>query len=413
MKGIFVEISGLGDVPCKLLGGVTPLEAAETSAMDFFASRGEMGYFYPVKEGFSPGSEESIVSTFGNSLKESSRGQFEARGIGLALTRGDLALRVNFATINDLENGHVLDRRAGRNLTNRETEALAKAINRIELPIKFDFVPTIQHRAVLVFRGGLSDLVIGNDGIPAGGKIDDKFKIFSCRAKNDDETAHYTANILNEFLEKTFHVLNIHPINEERRKRGFMPANYLLVGGGGIDKPKLKQYGKWLSVSYTPLEMGFSKESGMSLFNFEYPPFKGFDSYEHIWEGLKRVCKFSIKTIKKQHKNFDYAYIHIKETDLPGHDNKPLEKKMMFEYIDKTLFKFLVKFAPQNKIMVAVTADHSTPCKFKSHSADPVPVLLYNFRLPREMHFNEKEARNGSLGRIEGNEFLSRIGFEK
>ena len=110
----------------------------------------------------------------------------------------------------------------------------------------------------------------------------------------------------------------------------------------------------------------------------------------------------------------DYAYIHIKETDSPGHDNKPFVKKEMIEYIDKTLFKFLRKIAPPNKISVLVTGDHSTPCKLKSHSADPVPVLFYNHgEIPEAKRFNEKEARKGRLGRFVGEEMLKEVGFTK
>ena len=85
----------------------------------------------------------------------------------------------------------------------------------------------------------------------------------------------------------------------------------------------------------------------------------------------------------------------------------------MLEYIDKTLFKFLRKFAPPNKIKILVTGDHSTPCKLKAHSADPVPVLFYNDSIPKEKQFSEKEARKGTLGGFMGNELLKKVGFLK
>ena len=85
----------------------------------------------------------------------------------------------------------------------------------------------------------------------------------------------------------------------------------------------------------------------------------------------------------------------------------------MLEYIDKSLFSFLRGFAPSKKIKVVVTGDHSTPCKLRNHSADPVPVLLYNFEVPKEKKFNENESRKGKLGRIVGKEFLVKIGFNR
>lgn len=413
MKGIFVIMDGMGDLPNKQLEGKTPLEAAHTPNLDFLATRGELGYMYPVKPGFVPESDEAIVSIFRNDLISSTRGQLEVRGAGIKLTRGDLALRVNFATIDSLKEKNILDRRAGRTLTTVEAEILSKALNRIKLPCKFIFEPTIQHRAVLVFRGGFSDNISGNDFAYLQGKLREASKIGFSKPLDDDENSQYTANIVNEFIEKAYEILNEHPVNKARKAKGLLPANYLLVRGAGIEPPRLKQYRTWASPSYMPLEIGFSQTSGMSVFAFEYPKLKSLDAYENLYEGLKKACKFNIKILKKIHKKFDYAYVHFKETDLPGHDNKPLEKKTMIEYIDKTFFKFIRKFAPPKKIKVVVTADHSTPCKLKDHSADPVPVLFYNDSNLKEKKFCEKEARFGALGRMNGPELLKKVGFSK
>jgi len=416
MKGVLVILDGIGDLPNKSLDNKTPLEAAATPNLDFLASRGELGVMFPVKPNFIPESDEAIVSIFGNSLISSTRGQLEARGTDLKLTRGDLALRVNFATIDNYKNGNIVDRRAGRTLTTNEAEELARALNnKIKLPYKFVFEPTIQHRAVLVFRGGFSDMITGNDLTYFQGKSNLQNKIGFCRPEDDDENSQYTANVVNEFVEKAYEILDKHPINEERRKKGLMPANFLLVRGPGIEPPKLKIYKKWMSVAYMPLEIGFSRVSGMENFSFDYPVLESIDAYKNLYDGLRKACKYSIKYLKKYSKKFEYAYIHIKETDLPGHDNKPLEKKEMIEYIDSTLFNFLRKFAPSRGISIVVTADHSTPCKLKDHSADPVPIMVYDPKnsIPKNNRFCEKEAKMGNLGKMNGNELLKKVGFVK
>lgn len=414
MKGILVILDGIGDLPNKQLNEKTPLEAANMPNLDFLSARGEMGYMYPVKPGFIPESDEAIVSIFGNELISSTRGQLEARGTNLKLTRGDLALRTNFATIDSIKNGNIIDRRAGRTLTNAEAEILAKALNKnIKLSNKFDFKPTIQHRGVLIFRGGFSDNFLGNDLTYIQGKSANMDKIKFCKPLDDEENSQYSANIVNSFIEQAHEILENHPINQERRKKGLLPANYLLVRGAGIEPPKLNFYKKWLSTAYMPLEIGFSKTCGMNVFSFEYPRLKGLDSYENLYDGLKKSCKHSIKVLKRYYKNYDYAYIHIKETDLPGHDNKPFEKKAMLEIIDRIFFRFLRKFAPPNNIKVIVTADHSTPCRLKSHSADPVPVLFYNNSIPKEKKFCEKESKRGILKGIMGKDLLKKAGFVK
>jgi 2,3-bisphosphoglycerate-independent phosphoglycerate mutase len=413
MKGILVVVDGMGDLPNSQLGDKTPLEAAHMPNASFLASRGELGYMYTVKPGFVPESDEAVVSIFGNDLISSTRGQLEARGADIKLVRGDLALRANFATIDSFKAGNIMDRRAGRTLTTNEAEILAKALNKIKLPVQFVFKATVGHRSALVFKGGFSDNISGNDMTYVEGKTVSKDKIATCKPLDDEENSQYSANTVNLFLEKAFEILNNHPINEERRRKGLLPANFLLVRGAGIEAPKIKQYKKWVSAAYMPLEIGFSKTAGMKTYSFEYPKLKGIDVYANLYEGLAKACKFSIWVLRKNFKKADYAYIHIKETDLPGHDGRALDKKQMLEYIDKTLFDFIRKFAPQNKIKVVITADHCTPCKNHGHSSDPVPVLLYNFQLPKEKKFNESECRKGTLGRIEGKELLKKVGFLK
>jgi len=434
MKGILVILDGLGDLASKHLGGQTPLEAAEMPNLDFLANRGQMGYMWPVRQGFVPESDEAVVSIFGNDLIDSSRGQLEARGAGLKLTRGDLAMRANFATIESLETGKIIDRRAGRTLTTAEAEILAKALNKIKLPCNFEFKSTIQHRAVLVLKGGFSDNVTGNDYTYSKGQATAAETIGVFKPLDEDENSVYAANILKEFTDKAYEVLNTHPVNEERRRKGLLPANFLLMRGAGVEIPKLRFYKKWMSVSYMPLEKGFAKICGMTSFSFDYPKLKNLDAYSNLWDALKKACEFSEQTIKKNFKDFDYAYIHIKETDLPGHDNKPMEKKHMLEYVDKTLFKFLASFAPPNKIKIVVTGDHSTPCRLKAHSADPVPVLFYNQSIPKPSFFRipsffrkteeakpeqkgakfcEREAKKGKLGSFLGKELLEKVGFNK
>lgn len=415
MKGIFIILDGLGDLPIKIFQDKTPLEAAHMPNLDFFAARGQMGIMNPVRPGFIPESDEAIVSIFGNELISSSRGQLEARGAGFKLTRGDLALRTNFATIDSLKKGEIIDRRAGRTLTTEEAEILADEINqKVKLSIPFEFKITVQHRGVLVFRGGFSDMVSNVDSsYYEKGKLMMRTETNFCKPLNEEENSQYTSNVVNDFLLQSHEILDNHPINEERRRKGLMPANFILTRGAGIEIPKLKFYKKWLSVAYMPLEIGFSELCGMKTFAFNYPELRGIDLYANLYDGLKKACSFSIKTLKWNHKKHDYAYIHIKETDVPGHDNKPLEKKEMLEYIDKTLFKFLRKFAPPNGIKLIVTGDHSTPCKLKAHSADPVPVLFYNDSKPVEKTFCEKTARIGTLGRFNGIDLFKKTGFDK
>lgn len=412
MKGIFVIIDGLGDLETRQLGNKTPLEAAYTPNLDFLATRGKLGYCYTVKPGYSPGSDEAIVSLFGNELSTSSRGQLEARGTDLNLRKGDLAFRINFATIDSLEKGNVNSRRAGRTLKTSEAKELARAINKIEFPHKFDFVATNQHRGVLVIRGNLSPYVTGNDMTYTKGTSRESERIVPCTPIKKDRKSHDTAEIVNDLLFEIHEVLRKHSVNKKRVSKGLLPANFILIRGAGTQKPKFKQYKNWISTHYMALEIGFSRVSGMTNFGFRYPKLSGLDVYKNLWAGLRKASKHAKKVISKNFKKAEYVYVHFKETDLPGHDNKPFEKKAMIEYLDKTFFRYLAKVAPMKGIKVVVTGDHSTPCKLKAHSSDPVPVLFYDGSIPKEKrHFNEREARTGELKRILGRNFLKAVGF--
>jgi len=370
-----------------------------------------MGYLYTVKPRVIPESHHAILSIFGNSYSNISRGELEARGAGLDVKHGDLVFRTNFATTDNFEDLNIVDSRAGRTLTTAEAIALAKSINsEVKLKHIFQFHVTSQHRGVLIFKGGFSDNISSTDLRYDNRKLIIDHFVLS-KPLDDNEDSQYSADLINQFSKQAFDVLDDHYINEKRRKKGLMPANFIACRGAGNDVPNLRKYKKWAMLAYMPLEIGFADLSGMGVYKFTYPKLKNYDVYANLEDGLKMAIKQAIRSIKKAKKKYDYFYVHFKETDLPGHDNKPFVKKEMVELIDKKFFSFVKDFATKNNIKVIVTADHSTPCNLKDHSADPVPVLFFNHTLPRKQEFNEKTARRGSLGRMVGNEVLTKTGF--
>ena len=412
MKGIIVIIDGLGDLPCKELEGKTPLEAAEKENLNYLASNGKLGFMYPVKENIAPESDSAILSILGNNLLGSYRGYLEASGVGLKVENGDLALRTNFATIDNLRNKKVIDRRAGRTLTTSEARELSEAINKnVKLPCKFLFKSTIQHRGVLILKGGFSDNITNTDpAYHSQGKISlsDKFK-FS-EPLDEEENTDYTSDILNNFIEQSYKILDSHLINREREKRGLIKANIILTRDASTKLPELKKLGKFASIVYMPLEIGISKLVGMKVFSFPYPEMKSSEVYENLYSGLSKACSFAREILKKQKKS-DYFYIHFKETDVPGHDNKPEEKKRMIEFLDKEFFSFLRNFSEKNKIKLIITGDHATPCELKSHSSDPVPLLLCDWSKEEKREFSEKTCWKGELGKILGIDVLELFGL--
>ncbi|PIN90468.1 hypothetical protein COU60_01430 [Candidatus Pacearchaeota archaeon CG10_big_fil_rev_8_21_14_0_10_34_76] len=416
MKGIFVILDGVADEGCQALGMKTPLDAAKTPNLDYLAKKSKLDYCYSVKEGIAPESSNAVVSLLGYDPNLAPRGPLEAQGYGIKLTRGDLALRVNFASVDSLD-GIVLDSRAGRTLTTREAKLLARAINqKVKLPFKFDFYSTSQHRGVVVFRGGFSDNISNANPFYSNGnamRVHNPKFVFS-KPLDDEEDSKLAADLVNMFIRKSHEVLDKHPINITRAKKGLYAANVLICREAGNEPVRFKKLrGKWMALGYMPLERGIAKAAGMDVFRFSYPKFKGMDAYSHLHAGLRKAIKQSVKMIRKNRKKYDYFYVHIKETDIPGHDNKPLDKVKMIEVLDKQLFSFLRGFVVKNNCKLVVTADHTTSCRLKAHTDKPVPVMFYasGNGKEKEQRFREEDGLKGK--KIMGRKLLEKTLFAK
>jgi 2,3-bisphosphoglycerate-independent phosphoglycerate mutase len=361
---------------------------------------------YPIKEGIAPESDAAVFALLGYDPYKyySGRGPLEAYGAGIKIDEGDLCLRANFAT---MKGDKVIDRRVGRTLTTKEAEILADAINKkVKLKQKFLFRPTIQHRGVLIVRGSFSDNISNTDpGYEKFGAIsrvklrDDKLR--DSMPLDDEEVSNLSASVVNSFVHQSLKILKNHPINLRRIKEGKLPANAIITRDAGIKLPMLpKKSKKWLAIVNMPLETAIAKLAGMDTAVCSYPEMKSNSVYETLYDALKKFLEFVKEQIVKNYKKYDCFYIHIKETDVPGHDGLPVHKKKMIEMIDEVLFEFMrTKF--KNSVVV-VTADHSTPCTLKVHSDDPVPLLVYGKGKDKVKQFDEKECRKGKLGKLYG-----------
>lgn len=400
MKGIFIVLDGVSDLPIMSLGQKTPLEVAKTPNLDELSKKSKIDYCYTVKEGVAPQSSNAMISLLGYNPNFVPRGPLEAQGAGIKITNGDLVLRTNFASVDNLENLNILDRRAGRTLSTKEAKRLAKAINqKVKLPHKFEFYSTNQHRGVLVIRGGFSENITNVDPAYGSGVVSNYGgKIQFSRPMDDEDDAKLSAELVNNFVRQSYKVLDEHPINKKRAKKGLYSANIILCRDAGNKPVKLKKMkGKWMALCYMPLETGIAKATGMNSYKFKYPKMRGIDIYSNLYSGLRAAIKNSIKMLRKNRDKYDYFYIHLKETDIPGHDNKPLDKVKMIELIDERFFDFVKQFVGNNKLVV--TADHTTACKLKNHTDDPVPVLSYPYygkaRQSPDRRFTEKDAKEG------------------
>jgi len=386
-KIVILVCDGLGDRPIKNLGALTPLEAAKTPNLDALAKEAECGMMYTLGRCQVPGSDVAHLAIMGYSQHEyySGRGTIEVAGIGINLRPGDVALRGNFGTVDD--NQLIIDRRAGRI---RVVEQLTQSLDGLEIDgVKFVVKPGTGHRAGIVMRGeGLSNAIIDADphkpGIP----------IRNVTPTNNSPKAQRTAQVLNKFLEKSHEILKKHPLNEIRKKEGKYPANYLLVRGAGFYK-KVPSFEERYNLSSCciaggGLYKGVGSFLGMKV--IKVPEATGLPD-----TNIKAKFQSVLTCIDK----YDFVFVHVKAADSLGEDGNFEGKKNFIEKLDSAS-KLLLNLP--DDVLLIITADHSTPCELKSHSADAVPILYRGngVRTDDVMAFNERACKKGGLGIIEG-----------
>ena len=281
MKLIYVAIDGMGDLPIKALSNKTPLEAAETPNMDALAAGGKTGLMYSVGKGVAPESDAAVISLLGyDPFKYSTgRGVIEVAGAGLKMKDGDLALRCNFATLG--QGKSIIDRRVARSLSTDEATELAKSANeQIKLesyPATFEFQNTLGHRAVLLIKSGLKPLsgeitnsdpaYITVNGIGVA-KTDVDMILQTCKPTDKTEAAKVSANLVNEFIDKTHKLWETHPVNIRRAAEGKLKANVLLTRDAGDKLPRFFNIDEHYHVKFAALadmhaERGIAELAGM------------------------------------------------------------------------------------------------------------------------------------------------------
>jgi 2,3-bisphosphoglycerate-independent phosphoglycerate mutase len=416
-KILYVVLDGLADQPIAALGNKTPLEAAIRPNLNNLAKKAKLGSVFTVGENIAPESDIAVISLLGYDAHKyyTGRGPLESFAEGLDMKDGDLAFRVNFATV--AEDGKTIkDRRVGRNLTTEEATMLSKEINSkvILSNATFEFKNTIGHRGVLVIHGmrsKLSGWVTNTD--PAYeregvfGVAKEKFENLVMESSpmpgyEKDPAAIESAKLLNEFTQKSMQVLMNAAVNKKRVTEGKMPGNVILSRDAGDALPKFPSMKESLGINFgsfveMPVEKGIALLTGMQV--VDVPSSTGHPDVDYsIW------AKIALEQIK----NFDGLYIHIKGPDEPAHDGNFQKKKDIIEAIDKFFFANLIPKVDWKETILAVTADHATPCNLKAHSDDPVPLLICggNIQPDNIAVFSEKTASQGSIKKILGKDIM-------
>ena len=400
-------LDGVGDLPHPDLAGKTPLEAATTKNMDMLAKNGIMGQVISVGKGIAPESDIAVFNMLGYKFQHSDyagRGVIEAIGIGIDFKDGDLALRGNFATLDD--EGKIIDRRAGRRIEREDVEKISKEI---EKEIKFSnpnttvaVAPTVGHRVTIRLRNDkpLSSEISNTD--PAYARVDgmgiakavsDFMKIEKCIPLEQTENAANAANLVNEFTKQSLEIMKKSDVNKQRSQKNKKLLNSILLRDAGNKYPNVKPINDLHSMNFScivdmPVEIGISNILKMKAFNAG-----GLTDYEE----KARVAAQAMETENA-------IYVHLKGPDEFGHDGDAIGKMKNIEEIDERFFGTLLDHVDVSKIAIMISADHSTPSIHKGHSDDPVPLLISGNMITNDdtQRFTETEAKKGAIGLIDG-----------
>jgi 2,3-bisphosphoglycerate-independent phosphoglycerate mutase len=380
-----VILDGLGDRPHPDTGNLSPVEAAATPNLDRLLARGASGRVSILGPGVAPESDAGVFALLGyDPVRDSpGRGVLEAQGAGIELGRGDVALRLNFATSDG--GRRILDSRVGRSLSTKEAQALAEALTRADLlgdhRVRAEVRATVGHRGVLWLSP--------QDGRPLSGAISNADPFYEKvggmgKARANPEPivpdvlpleatpeAERAATAVNAFLGRAGAVLTAHPVNARRALAGKPIANALLLrNAGGVPvEPTLtfeeKHHMAGAAITEMPVERGIARTLGL-LDMFVGPM------------GTDRSAGFRerARLVRQALRERPFVYVHLKGPDEPGHDGNAVLKREIVEAIDRDFFGPLLEGIDLDRVRLAVTADHATPCVLKAHSDDPVPLLV-------------------------------------
>ncbi|MDO4632783.1 MAG: cofactor-independent phosphoglycerate mutase [Eubacteriales bacterium] len=393
MKYLVVLGDGMADEPMEALDGKTVLEYAETPMMDELAAMGEIGLVHTIPEGMKPGSDTANLSVLGYDPKKyySGRSPLEALSIGVPMKDTDVAFRANIVTLSDdepYEEKTMIDHSSDE----ISTEDAAVLIEALKEGMSFEghqlYVGTSYRHCLIRENGSVVALSQPHDILTQ--KITEYLP--------QDEA-------LLRMQKQSYEILSKHPLNLERVKKGLHPANSLWFWGAGT-KPALTSFEeiyhkKAVMISAVDLLKGIAVGAGMKNIIVE-----GANGGLHTnYEGKAQAA---VDALLKD--GYDFAYIHVEAPDEMGHQGSVERKLQAVQFLDERVIRYVKEKmdASGEEYRLLVLPDHPTPIRVRTHTADPVPYLLYDSTKPEkhDWHYNEREAAESGNDVAHGYEMM-------
>ena len=399
MKYIIILGDGMADEPIQSLNNKTCLEASNKPTIDKLASMGRCGMLDTIPEGFAPGSEIANMSVMGYDVPKvfEGRGSLEAASMGIAIEKGEMAMRCNLICI---ENGKIKNHSAGH-ISNEEAEELIHFLQKELGNDQINFYPGVSYRHLLKLKGGKKQLrCTAPHDVPGTPFID-------VMIKSEAAEADETANTLNDLILKSQKLLENHPVNQKRAAVGKDKANSIWPWSPGY-KPEMKTLTELYKlktgavISAVDLIRGIGVYAGLKV--ILVPGATGL--YNTNYEGKAEAA---INALKED----DFVYLHIEASDEAGHEGDVDLKIKTIEYLDARIVKPILDEVStwDEPVTIAILPDHPTPCAIKTHTNKPVPFIIYR---PGETPdavtaYDEFSCEKGSYGLLKGMEFMQTL----
>ena len=365
MKYIVVIGDGMADFTLPGLNGRTPLQAAATPALDQMAKRGIMGLVRTVPEGMPPGSDTANLSIMGYDPRRyhSGRSPFEAASMGVEMKPEDISFRCNLVTLSGDEPYSaktMIDYSAGE-ITTEEARLLIAAVDEQNSAAAVRFYPGVSYRHLAIWPGG-----------PDEWRLTPPHDIYGQPIAPYLPGGPHGAAILN-MMEQSHAILAGHPVNLAREKRGLSVANSIWFWGEGR-RPQLlrfnQKYGlKGAVISAVDLVKGIGLYAGLEQIDVAGAT----GNFHTNYEGKAKAALEALR------QGIDFVYLHIAAPDECSHQGDLEKKVKSIEYIDSRVIRILAGGLKQmgEPYALLIMPDHYTPLSLRTHTADPVPFLLY------------------------------------
>lgn len=397
MKHIIILGDGMADWHVPALGDKTLLQYADIPNMDKLACMGRNGLLKTVPDGFHPGSEvaNSAILGFDQHKVYEGRGPLEAASIGVELADDDLAMRCNLICIED---DKIKNHSCGR-LETEEADILIQFLQSQLGNERIHFYTGVQYRHLLVIKGGNKHISC----VPPHDVPGTPFR--DCLIKADIPEAQETADLLNDLILKSQRLLTSHPLNLKRMEEGKDPANSIWPWGGGY-RPKMTpltvtfpQIKSGAVITAVDLIRGIGRYAGLRVIDV-----KGATGlYDTNYEGKAQAAIEALKTD-------DFVYLHVEASDEAGHDGDVDLKLKTIENLDHRLVGPIMEAVKDwnEPVAIAVLPDHPTPCAHRTHTAEPIPFVIYYPGIEPDavQTFDEDAAKTGVYGVLQGDDFI-------